>query len=288
MFLTDKTRKQIETVNKMSLFETELPLSLDILWIETVRESELRSRVRKQFHEHSFFEVHLVLSGSITYELDTDKLTLLSGQALLIPAGTVHRYLSATGDILKTAIAFSPDKTARELLGLDSFAPRCVAFPDTVPQIFTSLLQQSGEDDLFRSFFLTSRAMEMLYQIFRAYDLPIPAGRNDFRDPRFLVAKAYIENNLHRSLTCDRIAAECCLSTRQLNRIFHTETEKSLSEYIVAERIKTAKKLLREHQYTVKEIAFSLGFENEGSFISFFKRHCGQPPGIFRKEMSEK
>jgi AraC-like DNA-binding protein len=44
-----------------------------------------------------------------------------------------------------------------------------------------------------------------------------------------------------------------------------------------------AKQLLLEDK-SVKEIGYSLGFDNESGFVSFFKRHCGVSPGVYKKE----
>ena len=55
----------------------------------------------------------------------------------------------------------------------------------------------------------------------------------------------------------------------------------SLHSYIT--EINSAKELLLDEAYSVKEIRYALGFDNECGFISFFKRHTGTPPGIYRK-----
>ena len=50
-------------------------------------------------------------------------------------------------------------------------------------------------------------------------------------------------------------------------------------------KVKKAKRLLLESNLSIKEISFILGFENEGSFILFFKKHCSTTPGSFRKNV---
>ena len=125
------------------------------------------------------------------------------------------------------------------------------------------------------------------YSFFYLLGIKIPKRNNLTSDPRFLVAKTFIESNTGRLITCSDISKECCLSTRQLSRIFKTETGKSLSKYIIAAKIKRAKRLLLDTQHSIKEISFLLGFENESSFSSFFKRYCEMTPGSFRTKMSK-
>ena len=288
MHVTEYTSKRVNALNKMSFPELTLPVNLKILWIETVDEAFMRSGVLKQLHEHSFFEIHFVFSGEITYECDGEIIPLRCGQAILIPAHITHRYIRASSDILKTAIAFSVDKSALELLQLKDMDVKSIDFADEVIQGLNFILKQSEISDLFTPSLIAGRTMEILYAVFQNLHLPIPEIKRDSCDPRFLVAKAFIENNSNRIISCDDVARECCLSTRQLSRVFKTETGSSPSEYIILTKVKRAKKLLLDKRYTIKEVSFLLGFENESSFVSFFKRHCAMPPGTFRKEMSEK
>ena len=288
MYVTEYTSKRANTLNKMSFPELTLPVNLKILWIETVDEAFIRSGILKHHHEHSFFEIHFVFAGEITYECDGEIIHLHCGQAVLIPAHITHRYIRASSDILKTAIAFSVDKSALELLQLKNAEVKSMDYSNEVLQGLNYILKQSESIDLFTPSLIAGRTMEILYTVFQNLHIRIPEIKRSSCDPRFLVAKVFIENNNNRIISCDEVAKECCLSTRQLSRIFKTETGIPPSEYIVLTKVKLAKKLLLDSRYTIKEVGFLLGFENESSFVSFFKRHCAMSPGIFRKEMSEK
>ena len=107
--------------------------------------------------------------------------------------------------------------------------------------------------------------------------------RNENKDPRFSVAQNYILKHISEPITCDDVAHECGLSAKQLNRIFLKNANNGLYDYITQARLHRSEELLLNTTLSLKEIGCLLGFENEYAFNSFFKRHCGIPPGQFRK-----
>ncbi len=285
MHLTKYSTARTEKLNKMTMPDLDLPVNLKILWIETVDKLIIAKNIIEQFHHHTFYEIHFVFRGNVSYECNNNLYKLSEGQAIIIPAFKKHRYISCSKDFLKTAIAFSIDETVLNTLKEDA---SIIEFDSSVYENINHILGQIDADNVFIPHVTLGRTVEILYSVFKELSVDIPRFENNPHDPRFLVAKAFIENNTYKSISCTEVANECCLSTKQLNRIFKTETEKSVSEYINHIKMKQAKKLLLDNQLTIKEICFKLGFENESNFISFFKRHCGLTPGIFRKQMSEK
>ena len=56
----------------------------------------------------------------------------------------------------------------------------------------------------------------------------------------------------------------------------------SCSEYIQRKKAERAKEMLSFTDMRVEDIAYALGYANVFSFIKFFKREEGMPPGLFR------
>jgi len=283
MKLTEFSTNRAQKLNTTLLPDLELPLNLKIHWLETVDKGGLTKNVVKQNHQHTFYEVHFVFEGKISYEVENTFYKLNCGQAIIIPSFKNHRYVSCDSNVLKTAIAFSIDSAF-----LKSLNTSIIDFDNGICKNFNHILKQTETDNVFSQYIIANKTFEILYSLFESLSVEMPSQKADHHDPRFLVAKAFIENNKYKNISCTEVANECCLSTKQLNRIFKTETEKSVSEYINYIKIKLAKKLLTDNRLSIKEICFNLGFENESSFISFFKRHSGLTPGNFKKQMSEK
>lgn len=68
-----------------------------------------------------------------------------------------------------------------------------------------------------------------------------------------------------------------------LNRAVKETMQKTTSQVINERKIKEAKIMLRQSDWSVKEIAFSLGFKEPSHFHNFFKKYVQESPLTFRK-----
>lgn len=93
----------------------------------------------------------------------------------------------------------------------------------------------------------------------------------------------YIEFKLSTRPSVSELAKELRISERTLSELFKKETGMTVREYLSELRIKNAKRLLNTTKISVKELAFSLGFENQYYFSNFFKRKTGVSPTEYRK-----
>jgi two-component system response regulator YesN len=57
-----------------------------------------------------------------------------------------------------------------------------------------------------------------------------------------------------------------------------------LQDYINRKRVNYALRLLKEPDYSIKQISAMAGFSDENMFIRIFKRYEGKTPGQFRKK----
>lgn len=78
-------------------------------------------------------------------------------------------------------------------------------------------------------------------------------------------------------------ARQLNVHVNHLNRVLKETTGKTSSQ-VIAERVaQEGKVLLRHSPWTVKEIAWALGFKETAHFNNFFKKISQQTPGQFRK-----
>ncbi len=281
------TAERARVLDSMSLPDIESPLNIKILWLDIMCSKDKEARSYSGTHTHSFFELHVILNGNAIYECDEDVFTLHEGQALLLSPHTSHRFLRADSKLFKASLAFAIDKAGAASLPLCRCGYEVFCASDDMASTIDRILRQAEQSDLFTPVLISNHVLEMLYATFRALSLPLPRHYESGYDARYLVARSFIAQNKHRLIVCEDVAKECCLSVKQLSRIFKTHTDMSLFEYILHSRVKYAKHLLESH-HSIKEIGYMMGFENESSFIAFFKRQCGMPPGVYRREYVHK
>lgn len=79
-------------------------------------------------------------------------------------------------------------------------------------------------------------------------------------------------------------ADELAVHVNHLNAVVHEVTGKSTRDHIAGRMISESKALLTFSDWSVADIAYSLGFEYPNHFNTFFKKHTGVTPLSLRKE----
>jgi len=67
-----------------------------------------------------------------------------------------------------------------------------------------------------------------------------------------------------------------------LNKVLKEQTGKTTTDLIRSRMIQEAKILLRQTDWTISEIAYSLGFEEVAHFSNYFKKQTASTPLAFR------
>ncbi len=95
----------------------------------------------------------------------------------------------------------------------------------------------------------------------------------------------YIEAHFDVPLLTSELAAIAVMPTAQFGRSFKAATGYSPHHYVTVRRIEHAKRMLRQGDLTITQIAFCCGFSNAAHFTTTFHQHLGQPPSSYRIAM---
>ncbi|MBL7769633.1 MAG: AraC family transcriptional regulator [Flavipsychrobacter sp.] len=88
----------------------------------------------------------------------------------------------------------------------------------------------------------------------------------------------YIMKNFRNEIYIEDIASKLNMSIGSFSRYFKHHTRKTFSNYVTEIRISHACQMLLEDAYSVSEIGFMTGFENQSNFYRHFKRYTGVTP----------
>jgi AraC-like DNA-binding protein len=109
-----------------------------------------------------------------------------------------------------------------------------------------------------------------------------------YRYRRIVQAKQYIDDHFKEPIDLDDISDEANFSKFHFLRLFKSAYGKTPNQYLTDCRIRCALRLLEEHQLSISEICFEVGFESLGSFSSLFKREAGTSPSRYRCSAHQK
>lgn len=111
---------------------------------------------------------------------------------------------------------------------------------------------------------------------------PLPENGSDGYSPEVTQALSYIQNNYNRKISLASVSEHVGLSSGYLCRIFKEETSVSINAYINNLRMTKAGELLKDKNSYIKEVAISVGFEDQLYFSRLFKRYYGVTPSEYR------
>lgn len=94
----------------------------------------------------------------------------------------------------------------------------------------------------------------------------------------FKRCREYISNHLNQKITVNDLAELCGLTPNYMSFIFKEISGKTITNYILEQRIQVAKRLLLSGEHTTAEIASFLGFSSQSYFIACFKKQVGDTP----------
>ncbi|MBS4200075.1 response regulator [Bacillus sp. FJAT-49732] len=93
---------------------------------------------------------------------------------------------------------------------------------------------------------------------------------------------AFIEENLDKDVSLQKIADHVFLHPVYLSKIYKIETGEGLSDFIYKSRMKQASKYLINSNRKINEIGISVGYQNTSYFIKVFKDFYGMTPHEYR------
>ncbi|MNB95484.1 Transposon Tn10 TetD protein [compost metagenome] len=105
-----------------------------------------------------------------------------------------------------------------------------------------------------------------------------------YRQPKYAEQiMLWIELHFLENFELGRLAADLHITKSYASRIFKKETGSTITEYLLARRVKQACDLLETTRLSIDAIASKLGFNTSAYFISMFKRVYGITPLQYRK-----
>lgn len=99
----------------------------------------------------------------------------------------------------------------------------------------------------------------------------------DTASPIYAITQ-YIRENITKSINLKDLSEKACMSTTSFYRYFKRELGMSPIEYILNEKIKQAKQLLKNPGIQINEVCFMAGFDDCNYFIRLFKKYEGITP----------
>tara|TARA_R110002051_G_scaffold90012_2_gene158541 strand:- start:525 stop:1370 length:846 start_codon:yes stop_codon:yes gene_type:complete len=107
----------------------------------------------------------------------------------------------------------------------------------------------------------------------------------DINEKRIYEFMMLLEVNYQSERTAEFYAGKLGISSKRLNQILKEKLDKTGVQLIHDRLILEAKRQIIHSEYTMKEIAYNLGFQDRSYFSRFFKQHTGATPQEYQNKV---
>lgn len=224
----------------------------------------------------------VVLEGTLAMQGD-------STERCLLPEGTLclFRYIDYRICLPENArvkyLLFSVDPLIQSMVW-DDFAEGRYSLTARMLQLVKGLLHPPAVLASPEKW-LTRQLVNLLYQLSEASELAGGAASDkSYQFDYVLEADALIQSDLSRAYTIKELARKVGLNERYLKRAFKNYFSTGMARRRNVLRIDLAKRLLRESNKTIAEIAILSGYKSINTFRYNFERATGMLPADWRKK----
>lgn len=248
-----------------------------------VHKKERYEAIRMDFHEHPFYEIHLILSGDVKIIIDNKTVDLKENKLVLIKPNVEH-FVSSNPDVLYSSfyLVFTEDfiksYDIQSINLLSVFGNKGEAYTLTPKQteVCVNILNSiEKEENKLRKRFLVFYMLSYIGDFSKkhsAYTTTIPKA--------IVEAVAYINKHYAKKITAQNLADEVHIGRTTLMTQFKKYTGQTICQYITDRRLREAINLIFEGK-TEYEAAVRSGFSDSSSFIQSFKKIYKITPGQY-------
>lgn len=273
---------------------------IDIRELIALEYLDFEGKYRAYEETHDFWELCYVAKGRITVFLDNSPAPLEGGQLMLLPPNRKHSFFSENGNE-SSAFVVCFDSFSQVLLPISASV---FSLNDSLRRCMETIIEESsatfhiGENGLLdvtaSPLFggqqaVLSQLAYLLICLARQMSDQKNAGIVFFRDENFHANLAnvilrFLRKNIYGKLTLDDICKRFNYSKAFLCKTFKQQMGETLIGCLNRLKIEEAKRLLKETDRSVTDIATSLGFQEVKYFDAVFKKSTGATPVKYRNK----
>ncbi len=251
-----------------------------------------------EFHRVDFYLLILVESGNGLHTVDFHDFTCQAGSVLTIRKDQIMKYFTDTdlkGSILLFEEEFlisylSETEALRSMQLFNDFlaAPLIQLTAEEQGEIFDVVGRMQKEyltiNDSFSQEIIRSELQILISKLSRIKTKPMQESLSPKYLSQFIQFQGLVEEKCRESRQVNYFARLMGISAKTLNTIVQSIVHKTAKEFIVEISILQIKRLLINTSLSIKEIAYSSGFEEPTNMFKFFKKATGTTPEQFREQ----
>ena len=233
------------------------------------------------------YTLHIIINGSGSIEFNNITECLSSGYCFLIPPNETFIYKQNNNDPWEYVWFEFDGDAVPNLIKSTNFAKdyffKITSFDNILKSIlhYKSLYtkRKKDSDTLFSTAYLLDIFTVLINDTQRRIE---NVDLNKFQ-LKIIKIKRYIDDNYNDpDLNIATIASHFYFTQSYLTRLFKKYTKITPIQYLIKVRMEKASELLRQDNFSVQQIAESVGYKNQFYFSKEFKKYFGIMPSKYK------
>ncbi|MCC9070712.1 helix-turn-helix transcriptional regulator [Flavobacterium sp. F-65] len=243
-------------------------------------------------HKHDFYMLFFVEKGTGFHNIDFTQHIVGDNQVHFIRPGQVHNWLLNANTIgfqlMVSAEIITIFSNLSQLPFFGQSVPSCLSLTKEEFQEFKNHLQEIEkvlpQNDLLSKEIILLR-LHLLFKLLQKDYLDQFPEYNFSGRPEKVIKKFndLIDTNFQTESSVRFYADKLSITPNYLNILSQKYLMMPASDAIKERTILEAKRLLTSTDLSIKEIAYQLGFNDNGYFSKVFKKYAGKTPGDFKE-----
>lgn len=234
-------------------------------------------------HTHPFTELFLVTGGVGEFYVENDVYPLKKGDFILVNPNTSHTEKSGEENPLEY-IAVAVDNYSLNLGdGVNHLMFNCILKNPDIIKYMDSMLNEQENNKPYSDHICQNILEIILIEILRITKTKVDTEPTVSSSKECFKLKKYLDSNYASKITIDDLARLSNLNKYYLIHSFNRYFGSSPINYLCKIRIRVAKELLKNSDYSIEQISQSAGFSSQSYFTQCFKKDCGMSPSAYRQ-----
>lgn len=253
----------------------------------------------QQPHTHSFYQIIWFKNGNCIHSIDFKDYDVAENTLFFVAKNQVHFFqqnVEYNGVLvhLNESFILSNETDINFFLTYHIFNNTEKPYyqisdhlKNQITQYFYQIEDELSKVDEFgNSAILSNLLKSLLLIIEREKRKELSNSPSHNQNSTYLKFRNLLENNFKKGWSVSDYANELAISTKTLNSMLKSETQKTASQTIQDRIILEAKRQLTHTNNFINQIAYDLGFKDPYYFIKYFKKQVKCSPSQFRKSIS--
>jgi AraC-like DNA-binding protein len=248
-----------------------------------------------QPHRLHVYAILIITGGEVNHIVDFKVHTLRKGDVMVISKGQIHAF-EERADYKGYLVVFS-EAFMQKYMAQSSIArinhlynyflkQEKITNPDYNQKLFSTLKEELKSDSSSLPNIVASLLTVYLLKLNDENISEVKSSADNKYLEYFNQFKLLVEQNYSKTRDAKEYASDIAISYKHLNdvckEIVKTTAKAFIDSYVILE----AKRMLVSTSLSVKEIAFTLGFDEPTNFLKYFKKHTSLTPVEFRNALA--